>query len=448
MFTPTSRLGYAADHSAGGTSRGLNGKPTMSQPTFRALFAAVVLLAPICRAEDTPLFKRIQVSDQFQAEGAAIGDFNKDGKPDIAVGGFWYEGPDFTKKHQFAEDELMTKTYDPHGYSNNFFGFTYDLNGDGWTDIIIVGFPGKETYWYENPQGKDVPWKRHLIIKVTDNESPTFGDLLGKGKPALICMSNNQMGYATPQADPTLEWTWHPTSPKVPGYQRFTHGLGFGDVNGDGRNDLLDREGWYEQPADLTGDPHWVKHPFNFNNGGSQMFVYDVNGDGLPDVITAMEAHGFGLAWWEQKKDEKGEITFEKHLIMGDKPEQSPYGLHFAQLHAVALADMFGDGVMDIVTGKRFWAHGPGGDKDPAAPAVLYIFRLVRGPGGKADFVPYLVDDNSGVGTQVTVGNLSGGKYPDILVGNKKGGFVFLNQFDKIGKESLDKYATKPVVKE
>ena len=417
----------------------------------KGLIASILLSSlawgAFCSAEDSPqLFKKTQLSDQFYSEGAAIGDFNKDGKMDVVIGPYWYEGPDFKTKHQYAAEDFMTKAYDPHGYSKNFFAFTADLNGDGWTDIIIVGFPGEETAWYENPKGKDEPWKRHVMLKITDNESPTFGDLLGNGKPVLICMSGGQMGYASPDpSDVTKEWIWHPTSPKIPAYQRFTHGIGFGDVNGDGKMDLLDRDGWYEQPADLNGDPHWKAHPFKFNNGGSQMFVYDVNGDGLPDVITAMEAHGFGLVWWEQKRNEQGERTFVKHVIMGDKPEDSRYGLKFAQLHAVALADMFGDGLPSIVTGKRFWAHGPGGDKDPAAAAVLYIFRLVRGANHEVDFVPYMVDDNSGVGTQVSVGNISGGKLPDIVVGNKKGGFVFINQMDKMSKEAIEKMATKVV---
>jgi hypothetical protein len=427
--------------------------PTLGYFTAAILLSGLGLAASdAAPAEDGPaLFKRIPVSDQFYAEGAAIGDFNKDGKMDVAIGPFWYEGPDFQKKHQFAAEDFMAKPSDPHNYSKNFLAFTHDFNGDGWTDILIVGFPGEETAWYENPQGKDGPWKRHVALKVTDNESPSFGDLLGEGHPVLICMSHGEMGYAKPDPkDANKEWTWHPTSPKVASYQKFTHGLGWGEVNGDGKMDLLDKDGWYEQPTSLEGDPHWKRHPAHFGDGGAQMLVCDVNGDGLPDVITSIRAHEYGLAWFEQKKGaDGGEPTFEKHLIMGETPAENRYGVKFSQMHALALADMDGDGLMDIVTGKRFWAHGPGGDKEPGAPAVLYIFRLVRGKDASGnttvDFVPYRVDDNSGVGTQVTVGKISGGSLPDIVVGNKKGGFVFINQIDKLGRDSLDRVAPKPV---
>jgi len=156
------------------------------------------------------------------------------------------------------------------------------------------------------------------------------------------------------------------------------------------------------------------------------MLVYDVNGDGLNDVITSLNAHGYGLAWYEQVRT-NGTITFRQHLILNPNATPDRYGVSFTQLHSLALVDMDGDGLKDIVTGKRFWAHGKNGP-DPESdgfPAVLYWFQLKRSAGGQAEFIPHLVDTDSGVGTEVRAGFISNKKHPDIVVGNKKGLFVF-----------------------
>jgi hypothetical protein len=313
-----------------------------------------------------------------------------------------------------------------NGYSDNFLTFAFDFNGDGWTDILVIGWPGKEAFWYENPKGGDGPWKQHLAWDVVDNESPVFADLFGNGKPVLVCCSGGYVGYAQPDwQHPEAKWTWHPISPKGP-YQRYTHGIGVGDVNGDGKPDILEATGWWEQPSSLESDPVWKKHEFQFGNGGAQMYAYDVNGDGKADIITSLEAHKHGLAWFEQT-NEGGVEGWTKHIIMGDKPEDNPQGVMFTQPHAIWLQDMNGDGLKDIVTGKRFWAHGPTGDIDPNAPPVLYWFELKRNA-GKVEWIAHLIDDKSGVGTQVMAGDLNGDGKPDVIVGNKRGAFIFLRK--------------------
>jgi hypothetical protein len=194
---------------------------------------------------------------------------------------------------------------------------------------------------------------------------------------------------------------------------------------------LLEKNGWWEQPKDYHTGGDWTFHKTPFapegSEGGAQMLVYDVNADGLNDVITSWNAHLYGLAWYEQVRT-GAEISFKEHKLMNSKPEDSPYGVKFSQIHAFALADINGDGVMDFVTGKRFWAHGPKGDVETDAPAVLYWFELKRGPDHTADFIPHQIDDDSGVGTQITAADLNGDGRPDVISSNKKGLSIFIQQ--------------------
>lgn len=406
-------------------------------------------------------FQKIILTREFWAEGVHAADFNRDGHKDVVCGPFIYFGPDFRERFAFMPATRSFERVLPDGrretvpgfegalgtqnaYADVFLTFTGDFNEDGWPDILHLPHPGGAAHWYENPRQPGKPWTRHLALEPADGESPGLADINGDGRPELICFSRGRLGYAEyDPAHPDRPWNFRPISP--PGdWGRYTHGLGWGDINGDGRPDLVEKDGWWEQPPSLEGNPLWRHHPTSFGRGGAQMLVCDVNGDGQNDVVTALHAHEYGLAWFEQVRSSDG-IAFRQHLITGERESDNPFGIRFSQAHALADADLDRDGLPDFVTGKRFWAHGPTGDPEPNAPAVLYWFRLVRPTGARPFFEPHLVDADSGVGTQVTVTDLNGDGWADIVVGNKKGAFVFLHQVRPVSRTEWEARQPRPV---
>ncbi len=396
---------------------------------YAPVFSLLVSLALANAADTSPVgWQKIQLDSEFFSEGASFGDIDGDGENDIASGPWVYFGPDFSAKTKAAIYE--PKPFKKAGYSDNFFSFLYDFDDDGDSDILVLGFPGKDASWFENPgTGRKWTqhWPRHKVLEPVDNESPEFADITGDGKPEIICSQNGVLGFAEPNGK--KPWDFRKISPEKSTGARFTHGLGIGDVNGDGKMDMLEKTSWWEQPASLDGDPLWKRHLFTFSGpGGADMFAYDFDGDGDNDILSSQAAHGYGLAWFEQVVKENGKKGFEKHLIMGQEPHENPYGLVFSQLHAIALADVDGDGIKDIVTGKRHWAHN-GHDPEGNGDAVLYWFRTVREKKGnrvECSFIPYQIDNDSGVGTDVVAKDVNGDGLVDVLVGNKKGTFIHL----------------------
>ncbi len=391
-----------------------------------SLFLLLFSLCCSCAfaAGKMPQYKKYVLSDQFFAEGANVGDFNKDGHLDVIAGPYWYEGPDFKVKHEIYPAEA----FNPEAYSDNFLCFVDDFNGDGWPDYFICPHPGTQSYWYENPKGKDGHWTKHMALEELGGESPGWADILGTGKKGPVYNMNGYIGFGTYEIkNGAPEWTFNAVSPKDDRFQRYTHGIGHGDINGDGRVDLVDMEGWWEQPEKIEKGKPWKFHPFHFADAAAQILVYDVDGDGKNDVVCAWNCHLYGLVWYKQLRDADGKITWEKHELLTPNPDENSSEFRVSQLHAFDTADFNGDGLLDFVTGKRWWAHGSKGDKEANAAAVLYWFELKRDGKGGATFVPHKIDDDSGVGTQVIAADLNKDGVPDIIVSNKKGTFVHLS---------------------
>ncbi|MHB1422544.1 MAG: FG-GAP repeat domain-containing protein [Gemmataceae bacterium] len=392
-------------------------------------FVLVFALLPAADEKTSDNFgitwKKTVIDRRFLSEGVAVADVNKDGKMDILTGELWYEAPDWYP-HRIRPGKEDYRDGDKNVYSNSFACWADDLNGDGWPDLIVVGFPGAPCHWYENPKGKAGNWNEHTIWHSACNETPAYVDLLGTGKRVLLMgwqpkgkENEGQMAYFTPSDDPTQLWRMHPVSEPstkghvIPGTFRFSHGLGAGDVNGDGKLDVLCTDGWWEQPAKLDDKP-WKFHPAKLGDACADMFAYDIDGDGKADVISS-SAHQYGI-WAYLQRPGSESAAFVKHDL---------FPRLFSQTHALHCVDINGDGIKDLVTGKRWWAHGPHGDADPNGRAKLFWFEAKKNQDGLIRFVPHQIDDDSGIGTQFTVADVNGDKLLDVVTANKKGVFLF-----------------------
>ena len=374
-------------------------------------------------------FRKVVLTDKYYCDGINFGDFNQDGAKDIVAGPFWWEGPDFEQRHTFYPPVEHEPAASP---TNSMFSFVFDFNQDGWDDILVIGRVHMHSaYWYENPASEsDDPWAKHYVFERIQGENPPFGDLTGNGRPELICHWEGPWGYVSPDWDnPTASWTFHPLT-ETGDYDRFYHGEGIGDIDGDGLNDLVLNDGWWKNPGLESNVSVWESHPFRFSGparGGAQMPIYDIDGDGDNDVVSAIDSHGWGFAWYEQVQEDGGRISFIEHQLMGDRAEIDQYGVAFTQPHAIDVADIDGDGFQDIVVGKRLWAHGPDGDVEPNEAPVVYWFRLTRDESGTS-FTPYLIDDESGVGLQIVGQDVTGDGRTDVLTVSKLGVFLFIQE--------------------
>jgi len=374
-------------------------------------------------------WRRIEIDGVFRSEGVAAGDINHDGKTDVINGEAWYEAPNWTI-HPIRK--LSDYGDGAGGYSHSFANWTYDLNGDGWLDLICIDFPGIPCYWFENPQNKEGDWKQHEIWHSAANETPQFLDVTGDGKPELVMSSETEGMYGyleIPAGEKVYEnWTYTPISPdKLGGItHRYYHGLGVGDVNGDGRLDIVIPHGWWEAPPkEKLGKELWTFHPHALAREekegplqAADLYVDDLDLDGDNDIMMS-SAHQRGV-WWFENVGTNAEPKFEYRIISDA----------LSQTHALHYVDINGDGQKDLVTGKRWWAHGPHVDESPNVEPFMIWYEIHRQKGSRPTFIPHIISESlgTGMGTQFLVTDFDGDKVPDLVLSNKRGTNVILQR--------------------
>ena len=379
------------------------------------MLKAACVLAALCASGQVTegkamlKFERVRIGTATY-EAASACDVNNDGVMDIVSGEYWFEGPDFTKQHKMCDVR-------PEGdYFDDFGDYPMDVNGNGYVDIVTGAWWGKTLRWRENPKGQPVEWQVHDIAETGSIERVCVWDVDGDGHVEVVpnCPGQPFMVFKLVRdAD----------GKGMGKFDKFVvsetpqgHGLGFGDVTGNGRGDLISAGGWLEAPEDpLKGK--WVWRPeFDLGSASVPVLVHDVNGDGLNDLIVG-QGHAYGLAWWEQGKDGQGNRTWTKHEI---DPDRSQY-------HDMRLVDIDNDGELELITGKRYRAHS-GHDPGATDPVGLYYFKFDKSGAFTRHTIDYGPPDKaSGAGIYFWVADLDGNGWKDIIAPGKEGLYLFKN---------------------
>lgn len=371
----------------------------------RILFVLPLLLsaAPL-PAPPAPTFDRYFVAAESY-ESVAVFDVDNNDTLDIVSGDFWYEGPRFRRRHLIDNQPRKEQYYD------DFSTIPLDVNRDGRMDFVTGGWFNQTLRWLENPAKKDSRWTSHDIANVGNIETTRAWDIDGDGTVDIVPNNpNHPLKY--------LKLTGPGQFSTVTVAPTQGHGLGFGDVNGDGRGDLIVSDGWLEAPTDRSAG-NWTMHKeFVLGTASVPILVVDVNGDKKNDLIVG-QGHGYGLHWYEQTTDATGKRSWTKHLI-DDKN---------SQYHTMEWVDITGDGKPELLTGKRYRAHN---DNDPGSddPVGLYYFTW---DAGRKAFTKQTVaygpaGVGKGTGIYLAVADLRKTGRNDIVVAGKDGLVVFFNK--------------------
>jgi len=365
-------------------------------------------------------FKKIVIDKDSTFETAAACDVNNDGIIDIVCGGYWYKGPDFKKKIKICDVKETSSEGGLEPYWDDFMTLPLDVDGDGYIDLVTGSWSFGNLRWRKNPRNEGT-WEEIMIDdKAMCVETGFLVDIDRCGVPELIANNVRQslLVYkliTDKNGKGTGKFRKCPIK-TYPIYRDQGHGIGFADIGGRGRLDIVTQHGWYQQPNDPYND-EWLYFPeFELGCYASIPVVgMKIAGSGYMDLVYGV-GHGYGLHWLEQVRDDFENSHWVKHVIDDAA----------SQYHSLVLADLDGDGEDELVTGKRYKAHGL---HDPGSLDPLGVYYYKR---DKGRLVRHVIDfgdpsDCCGAGLGLFVGNVTGSGRPDILAPGKDGLALYVN---------------------